>query len=219
MMGTGLIFAFIGGILLGVLSSKKPYSKTDNLTTITSLIGYSLPVFWSAQLLLLAFAIYLGWFPVGGMRDLVHEYTGIYAILDLLKHLTLPALVIGVYQLAIYTRLTRSSMLDVLHEDYIMTARSKGLPERTVLFKHALRNALLPVVTVMSMNLGIMFAGAVLTETVFAWPGVGRLTYDAIFARDYPVIMGTFVVVSIMVIIVNLITDIVYSVLDPRVRG
>ena len=113
LMGTGLVFAFIGGILLGVLSAKKPYSKTDNLTTISSLIGYSLPVFLSAQLLLLIFAIHFGWFPVGGMRDLVQDYTGLYALLDLLKHLALPALVIGVYQLAIYTRLTRASMLDI----------------------------------------------------------------------------------------------------------
>ena len=190
----------------------------DNATMTLSLLGYSLPVFWLAQILLLVFAVRLGWFPVQGIVSVREELTGLRYVVDIAHHLILPAVALGLLHLALITRLTRASMLEVLRQDYITTAWSKGLDQSTVLYRHALRNALLPVVTIIGLNLGAMLTGAVLTETVFGWPGLGRLMYDAISSRDYPVLMGNFVVISISVIAANLITDITYGLLDPRIR-
>lgn len=216
--GAAFIFATLLGITLGVLSARKPYSLTDNLSTLFSLVGYSLPHFFSAMLLILFFSVWLGWFPVGGMSSLRGDLTGIAGIWDLLRHLALPALNFGTWSLAAYFRLTRASMLEVLRKDFITTAKAKGLRERTVLFKHALRNAMRPIVTHMGVELGVLFAGAVMTETVFGWPGMGRLTYEAILYRDYPLLMGIFFFASVMVILGSLIADIVNALLDPRVR-
>jgi peptide/nickel transport system permease protein len=152
------------------------------------------------------------------MESLRESYTGVARGLDILHHLVLPAFTLGLGYLAVDVRFTRASMIEVMSQDYIRTARAKGLSEQAVFYKHALRNALIPLVTITGLNFGFLLAGAVLTETVFAWPGLGRLMYDSIYARDYPVLMGMFVVISMMVIVVNLITDIVYSVLDPRIR-
>jgi peptide/nickel transport system permease protein len=218
LMSTALVVCSAVGIALGVISSKSPYSIKDNITTAVSILGYSLPVFWLAQILLLIFAVRLDWFPVQGIRSLREELIGIPYVLDMAHHLVLPAFALGMFHLALVSRLTRASMLEVLRQDFITTAWSKGLDENTVFYRHALRNALLPVVTVIGLNLGVMLTGAVLTESVFAWPGLGRLMYDAISSRDYPVLMGNFIVVSISVIAWNLVTDVVYGFLDPRIR-
>lgn len=218
LMISGMTFGLIMGVILGVLSSRKPYSKADNVITSGALIFYSVPNFWLAQMLLLALALYLDLFPASGMITGRYPLTGFAYIADVLHHLILPALTIGMFQLAIATRLTRASMLEVLRSDFITEARAKGLGERKVLLKHALRNALLPVVTMTGMNIAFIFGGAVLTETVYGWPGMGRLMYDSIYRRDYPVLMGIFVLVSSMVIIAQLITDILYAWLDPRIR-
>jgi len=218
LMGLALLFSTTFGVLMGVISSKNPYSLTDNVTTTLSLVGYSIPVFWMGQVLLLVFALNLSWFPLGGIKNLRFEYMGFRATLDVLHHLALPSMALGIIYAALVARLERASMLEVLGQDYIVTARAKGLKESSVLYKHALRNALLPVVTIVGLTMGFVLSGAVLTETVFGLPGLGTLIKDAIYQRDYPVLMGAFVFSSIFTISANLMTDIVYSFLDPRIR-
>ncbi len=217
LMGSGFVVATAAGILLGAIASQRAYSYGDHLATFLALAGYSMPVFWLGQLLLITFSLNLGWFPAQGMTSLRLRATGTNALLDLLHHLVLPATTYAVYHLTLVFRLTRGKMQEVLKEDYIITARAKGLEERRVVYKHGLRNALLPVITVLGINFGFMLAGSVLVETVFAWPGMGRLMYEGILSRDYPVLMGVFTIVSVMVIIANIVTDVVYSFVDPRV--
>jgi peptide/nickel transport system permease protein len=217
LMGVALIIATVMGVVLGVLSSKKPYSLFDNAVTSASLAGYSIPIFWLGQILMLLFVLWLPWFPAGGMTSVREGYVGLAYVVDVLHHLILPAFALSAWYLAIISRLTRSSMLEVLREDYIVLARSKGLDERTVLYKHALRNALLPIITFVGMTVGLMLGGAVLTETVFGWPGLGRLMYSSISSRDYPVLLGLLLFISATVILVNLATDIVYALNDPRI--
>jgi ABC-type dipeptide/oligopeptide/nickel transport system permease component len=217
LMGSALIFASIFGILLGAIAAQRPYGLADNVATISALIGYSMPVFWLGQLLLLVFAFHLNWLPTQGMFTLRVPSVGWARILDLLKHLILPAVTYGVFHLTLIFRLTRVKMQDVLAEDYVTTARAKGVHEHRVVYSHALRNAMLPIVTIIGLNFAFMMAGSVLTETVFAWPGMGRLMYEAVSSRDYPVLLGLFYIISIMVILVNITTDIIYAFIDPRV--
>jgi peptide/nickel transport system permease protein len=167
---------------------------------------------------MLVFSLELDWLPSQGMRSLRYDLTGLAAFLDLLQHLALPALTLTIFNLALIARVTRASMVGALGMDYVTFARSKGLPERTVLWRHALKNAVLPVITIIGLNIRTLIAGAVLTETVFAWPGIGRLTYDAILARDYPVLMGILLLIGLSVVIGNILTDLAYAWLDPRVR-
>lgn len=210
---------FIGlGVVLGIVAARRPGSGVDLLLSGVALFGWSVPVFWLGQLLIIATALKLGWFPTQGMLNLRRSAQGLGLVVDVLWHLVLPATVLGMRFLALATRMTRSSMIQTLRLDYVTTARSKGLPERTVLARHALPNALLPVITIVGMNIGTMLSGSVLVEVVFAWPGMGRLLYDGVLARDYPLIIGITLVVSIAVVLVNLITDIVYAVVDPRIR-
>lgn len=216
--GSGLLFALLMGTLLGIMSASKPSSLRSGLFAVVSVGGYAIPVFWLAQMLVLFFALNLGWLPVSGFKTLRQDLTGIEYIVDVLRHLILPALALGINQLALIARLTRSSMLEVLRQDYILTARSKGLSHVKIVYWHALRNALLPVVTITGMQLGFLLSGAVLTETIFSWPGVGRLMYNSLLSRDYPVIMGIFNLISISVIVANLVTDIIYAYLDPRIQ-
>ena len=218
LMSTGMFFGILFGILAGVISSKKVHSLVDNITTVGTLMVYSMPAFWLAQMLVLFFAIYLHWLPSVGMITLRVDLTGIDYVIDLAKHLILPAMALGVGQLALMMRLTRSGMLRVMKEDYIITAKAKGLPENTVIYKHAFRNALLPLITMIGHQIGFMITGAVLTEAVFSWPGMGRLLTTALQSRDYPVIMGILLVVSVTVVISNLVTDVLYASLDPRVK-
>jgi peptide/nickel transport system permease protein len=216
MLPSLLIFTVLG-VALGVFVATRPFSATDNTVSVLAVLGYSIPVFVLGQLLLLIFSYWLGWFPAQGMRNFRAPSSGIGAFLDLLSHLALPMIVLGTRYLAVNARFARASMIEALGQDYVTSARAQGLPERQVRL-HALRNALLPVVTMLGINFSNILTGTVLIEIVFGWPGLGRLMYDAIFGRDYPLLMGLFVVVSIGVVIVNALTDIVYSLVDPRVR-
>jgi peptide/nickel transport system permease protein len=218
LMGSQYILSAFFGILLGVLSSRKPNSFLDNSVTVFSLAGYAIPIFWLGQMFILILGYRFECFPLQGMVNLRQMYSGFAYVLDVAYHLALPVLTLTLFNMSLIVRLTRGSMLQVLGQEYIRVARSKGLSERTVLMKHALRNALLPVVTVIGLNFRTLIAGAVLTETVFAWPGLGRLTFDAIHARDYPLLMGMLVFTCILVIIGNLLTDLIYSLIDPRIR-
>jgi peptide/nickel transport system permease protein len=177
-----------------------------------------MPAFWLAQMLLIGLAVIFPIFPAGGMTSLRVSLTGGEHIVDILWHMVLPVVTLFLVYVAEQFRFTRGSMLEILSQDYVTTARCKGVSERLVLFKHALRNALLPLVTVTGLRMGNVFTGAVLVEIVYGWPGVGRLMYDSVFARDYPVILGCFVFISIFVIIGAFITDILYATLDPRIR-
>lgn len=215
---SGLTVATVLGIWLGAVAARHADRPLDHLISSGTLIGYSMPAFWLGQVLLIVFAGQLGIFPVQGMTTARGGYTGLGAVLDVAWHLVLPAVTLGLLQLALVTRLTRTTLLEVLAEDYVRTARAKGLRPRVVLYRHALRNALLPVVTVVGGHIGTLLAGAVLTEIIFAWPGLGRLIYDATLNRDYPLLMSLFLVVSASVILVNLATDLLYAALDPRVR-
>lgn len=216
LLGTAQILIILIGVLLGVVSSKKPFGKVDILSTIAALVTYSMPVFWLGILLILVFSLRLGLFPSSGIST--YGLTGINYVIDLLRHLALPALTIALGYSALYFRLTRTNMLEVLEEDYIRTARSKGASERSVFYKHALRNAMLPIVTQIGTDLGLLVSGAVLTETVFGWPGIGKLCYDAMVQRDYPVIYAVFLVSTISVVIFTFITDIILAYIDPRIR-
>jgi len=213
-----LLLAVVLGVTLGVLGASKPYSLLDSSVTIIALTGYAMPAFWLAQMLLICLAVFYPIFPAGGMTSVRVTLTGGQYIADVLWHMVLPVVTLFLVYVAEQFRFTRGSMLEVLSQDYITTARCKGLSERLVLFKHALKNALLPLVTVTGLRMGNVFTGAVLVEIVYGWPGVGRLMYDSVFARDYPVILGCFVFISIFVIIGAFITDLVYAVLDPRIR-
>ena len=218
LMLTQLTMSAVIGILLGVKAATKPYSKTDNIITSLSLLGYSIPVFWIGMMGILIFSIRLDLLPATGMISIEKGLEGIPYLIDLIRHLTLPCLCLTIMNLALIYRLTRSEMLEVLKQDYIVTARSLGMPERTIVYNNALKNALLPVMTVIGMQFGFMFAGAILTETIFAWPGLGTLIQQSIKWRDYPLLMGLLVFVSLFVIIANLITDILYAYIDPRIR-
>jgi len=214
LLGTAFVFSILIGIFLGIIASKKPYSLTDNITSFLSLILYSLPTFWLGMIFILIFSVHLKIFPTSGIMSV----KGGSSIFDRLLHMFLPSSVITIYWLALYTRITRGSMLETLKKDYILTAWAKGCSERIVLFKHALRNALLPIITVIGLRFRVLFTGSVTLETVFAWPGIGRLMYDAIIDMDYPILMGGFIIVSIIVVLANLVTDIIYTILDPRIR-
>lgn len=215
---TATVLSLLAGTLVGVASACRPYSMLDMILSSASLFAWALPIFWLAQLLMLVFAIWLGWFPTGGFMSLREEYHGVRRLLDIAHHVFLPALTVFLLRLAVTARLARASMIEVLRENYITTARAKGLGEARVIGAHALKNAIRPVLTTTGTGFGTLIAGTVLTETVFSYPGLGRLMYDAILARDHPLLLGLFIFVSFFIVIVNLLTDVVYSVVDPRVR-
>ena len=214
---SAILMASVGGVLLGVEAARRENSFYDRLFNTFALLGHSFPSFSIGHLLLLFFALYLGLFPAQGFVSANQTLTGINYFLDMLAHLALPALTLAVVQIAQIMRLTRSQMLNVLSENFIITARAKGVSERRILYGHALRNALLPVVTIIGSDLGMLLSGAVLTETVFAYPGLGRLTLEVLAARDYPVLMGLFLLISISVAVINFLTDITYPLIDPRI--
>jgi len=216
--GVALILSIIIAIPLGVISATRQYSIFDYLATFVAFIGLSIPAFFFALLMIKVFAVDLKWFPVSGMRTLASGYTGFKEFLDLIHHLVLPVLVLSFIQMATFMRYTRTALLEVIKQDYIRTARAKGLSERVVIYKHALRNALIPVVTIISLSLGRVISGAVLTETIFVWPGMGTLIYQAVMNRDYPVIMDATMILALMIVLANLFADIAYALVDPRIR-
>jgi peptide/nickel transport system permease protein len=205
------------GTLLGAYSARHYPSKIDNAVTAFSLSLYAVPIFWSGLLLILVFAVWLRWLPASGMFSLTAPSEGIGRFLDIARHMALPTTALFLYSLPTYVRLTRASVIEIMREDFITTARAIGYSENVVFFRHALRNALLPAVTVAGLSLSFVFAGALLTETVFGWPGMGRLMYEGVLKRDYPVLMGVFLVTSALVLIVGILTDLIYAALDPRV--
>ena len=215
---SAVLLAFVVGTTLGVLSSRKPNGLLSQAITVLSMVGFAAPVFWTGIMLVILFASVLPILPVSGMRGAASTGAGWADVLDVLHHLVLPALTLSLVYLAQYSRLSRSAMLDVLGADYIRTARAKGLAERTVLYKHALRNALLPVVTVLGLQFGNVLAGAIVVETVFNWPGLGRLAFDSVLRRDYPTILGVLLFSSIVVIVMNAMTDLCYRLIDPRIK-
>ncbi|KWT66972.1 MULTISPECIES: ABC transporter permease [unclassified Variovorax] len=216
---SAVLLAFVVGTALGVLSSRKPNGALSQFITVLSMVGFAAPVFWVGIMLVILFASILPILPVSGMRAADSSGGGIADVLDVLHHLVLPTVTLGLVYLAQYSRLARSSMLDVLGADFIRTARAKGLAERVVLYKHALRNALLPVVTVLGLQFGNVLAGAILVETVFNWPGLGRLAFDSVLRRDYPTILGVLLFSSIVVVVMNQITDLCYRLIDPRIKS
>jgi peptide/nickel transport system permease protein len=217
---TALIGAILVGTLMGVLASRRPDSLFSGVVTVFSLIGYAMPVFWTGILLVILFGKVWPIMPIAGMRDVRLAGTGSWAqMLDVLHHLVLPAVTLGLIYLAQYSRLARASMLEVLGSDYIRTARAKGLGDGAVTFKHALRNAMMPLVTIAGLQFGNLISGAVLVETVFSWPGLGTLALDAILGRDYPTLLGVLTFSAMLVIVANLITDLSYRWIDPRLRG
>ncbi len=196
--------ACLFGIPAGIISAVRPYTWMDYLATSMALFGISMPVFWLGLMLVILFSVVLQWLPAGG--------TGSW------KHVVLPSLTLASFVVAFITRMTRASMMEALSQDYVTTARSKGLPEEVVIIKHALKNALIPIITVVGLQFGLLLGGAVLTETVFAWPGLGRLIVDSILARDYPVIQGAILIFALLYIGVNLLVDLLYAWVDPRIR-
>ena len=227
-----IVFALLLGLPAGILAAVRRNSIFDHGVMATSLTGYSMPIFWWGLLLILFFSVQLGWTPVSGrisVQYFVEPETG-FLLIDALRagdtgafrsalhHLILPAIVLGTVPLAVIARMTRSAMLEVLGEDYIRTARAKGLSRLRVVGLHALRNALIPVVTVIGLQVGVLFTGAILTETIFSWPGVGKWLIEAIGRRDYPVLQGGMLLLGGIVMLVNLLVDLTYGVINPRIR-
>ncbi|OGS33219.1 MAG: diguanylate cyclase [Elusimicrobia bacterium RIFOXYC2_FULL_34_12] len=214
-----IILIFAIAIPIGVFSAVKKDTIFDKITTVTVFLGFSIPTFWLAILLMILFGVQLGWLPITGFRSInFDELTFIGKTFDILKHLILPVFVSAFTGLAGLSRYTKSSMLEVLHQDYVRTARAKGLPEKAVIFKHALRNALIPIVTIVGLTVPDLIGGSFIFETIFAWPGMGRLGYEAIMSRDYPVIMCVGTIVAVLTLIGNLLADIAYAYVDPRIR-
>lgn len=227
-----IILASFFGILIGVISAVKKNSIIDNAGMFLALIGVSVPIFWLGILLILLFSGILHWLPSNGRINPILQpihVTGLYLIdslmtgdmdtfVDALRHIILPASALAMYSMAIITRMTRSSMLDTLQQDYIRTARAKGISEGKVVYKHALRNGLIPIVTVIGLQLGSLLGGAVLTETVFSWPGIGAYTVECILKSDFPVVQGVVLLVATIFVLMNLLVDVIYAFLDPRIK-
>ena len=212
------IVSIFFGVMFGVIAARKPNGITSHFVTMLSLVGYAAPVFWTGIMLIILFASIVPIFPIGNMVDVSIEREGFAYIMDVLHHLVLPTIALSSIFLALYSRLARASMMDVLGSDYVRTAQAKGLSEFQVVFKHALRNALLPVVTTAGLVFSGIVSGAVLVESVFSWPGLGTLAIQAIVARDTPTILGILFFSSLVVVVANLVTDMVYRTIDPRIK-
>jgi peptide/nickel transport system permease protein len=227
-----MLVAILVGVPVGVISAVKQYSLLDKFTSVLALTGISMPIFWLAMILIVIFFVNLGWLPFPGRLSTGYAVTSITGLVlvdslltlnfaafwDGLKHLILPAIALGTIPMAVIMRMTRSSMLEVMGEDYVRTARAKGVVPWRVIFKHALRNAMLPTVTVIGLQAGLLMGGAVITETIFSWPGVGQIAYDSVNRRDYAMIQGVVLYGATLFVLVNLLVDVLYAVLDPRVR-
>lgn len=211
--GLSLVAALLIAIPAGILSATRQYSVFDHIVTTLAYVGRSMPVYFSGLLLIIVFSIWLRWLPSGGMHTLGKELS----IIDGLRHLALPLLSLSTLIAAKYVRFLRTSMLEVIHLDYIRTAAAKGLRERVIIFKHAFRNAAIPLVTVVAVDLPVLFAGALFTETIYSWPGMGRLFVDAATRFDYSVVMGIVAAIAFLVVLSNLLADVVYAILDPRI--
>lgn len=216
--GSALLLAAVLAVPIGVISAVKRYTWVDYLLSVLALVGISIPIFWLALLFLQVFAFQLDWVPASGMRNVREQLTGAQGVLDVLHHMILPTVVLSFAQLASWSRYQRSSLIDILGQDYIRTARSKGLSERRVLMVHALKNSLLPMITIAGISVPSVVTGAYITETIFSWPGIGRLGVTAISGRDYPVIMAVTLLSALLIIGSNLLADVAYAWVDPRIR-
>ncbi len=214
--GSALLVAIVIGTIMGTASARSRGGWADIAIGSTAMLCYAMPVFWVGLVLVLVFSVGLGWFPAFGMTSLIPEQ-GAARVLDILHHLALPALTLALLHLAVYVRLSRSSTLEVLDREFVRTAYAKGLTDRQVMRRHVLRNSILPTVTMAGLQIGHLFGGAVVVETVFAWPGIGRLAFDALLQRDYAVILGVFFVSSVIVVLANLATDVALRLVDPRI--
>lgn len=227
-----MILAIIIGTFAGIISASRQYSTLDYTFMGLALFGVSMPVFWLGIMLMMIFGVYLRWLPISGRINILipfHHITGFYlldsiitgnfaALISVLRYLILPSIALATIPMATIARVSRSSMLEVLRQDFIRTERAKGLSERVVIYKHAVRNAMIPVITVIGLNFGLLLAGAILTETVFSWPGIGKYVVNAVRMRDYPAVQGCILFFAFMFVIVNLITDIIYVYIDPRIH-
>ncbi len=230
---TGLLWAVLLGVPMGIIASVKKNSAFDYVTMSGALIGYSMPIFWWGLILIMWFSVGLGLTPVSGRIDVLFEVPNVtgFLLIDTLlnnnfsafisavRHLILPSIVLGTIPLAVIARMTRSSMLEILSEDYVRTARAKGLTESRVIFIHGLRNALIPVVTVIGLMFGTIITGAILTETIFSWPGIGKWLVNSVTSRDYPVVQGGILIIAGFIVIINITVDFVYTLVNPKVRG
>ena len=215
---TAQLLAIFVGVMLGVIAARRPNGLTSHFVTLLALFGYAAPVFWTGIMLLISFSLWIQWFPAGGMQDVTLDGGTFTRILDVAHHMVLPVITLASIFLALYSRLCRASMLEVLGSDYIRTAKAKGLSETQIVMKHALKNSLSPVVTLAGLQFSAVVSGAVLVETVFSWPGLGTLALQSITARDTPTILGILFFSSLVVVVVNLVTDLVLRMIDPRIR-
>ena len=214
LMLTSYLLAAIVAIPIGIFSAVYRYSIFDYFVTIFAFMGVAIPSFWFAVMMQLIFSVHLGWLPSAGMATIGLEYS----LIDRLRHMIMPVFVLALINMASWSRYMRSSMLEVVSQDYVRTARAKGLSQRAVIYKHALKNALIPVATIMGLDLPVFFGGAALTETIFAWPGMGQLFVESVFSRDYPILMGVLMLTAVLVVIGNLVADLTYGLLDPRIQ-
>ncbi|WP_117195831.1 ABC transporter permease [Rhizobium terrae] len=217
---SAFFLSLIGGVLFGAFAGRRHGTWADLAVSLISLLFYATPVFWLGLMLVLVFSIQLDWLPAFGYANIrASSFGPIEYALDVAKHLILPVVTLSAIYMAVYTRLMRSSLIEVSHEDHVRTARAKGLNEGQILRRHMLRNAAVPVVTFAGLQAGALIGGAVVVETVFSWPGIGRLTFDAVTARDYPVLLGLFLMMSVLVIATNHLTDVLHRIIDPRIKG
>ena len=215
---TAQFLALIVGVFLGVYSAQRPNGLSSHFVSFFALFGYSAPVFWSGLLLLIGFSLHIQWFPVAGMRDVTIEGNFLEETMDIIRHMVLPVITLASIFLALYSRLSRATMMEVLGSDYIRTAKSKGLTDREIIYKHALKNSLSPVITLAGLQFSAVVSGAILVESVFSWPGLGTLAFESIIARDTPTILGILFFSALVVIVGNLLTDLALRLVDPRVR-
>ena len=215
---TAQFLALIVGVFLGVYSAQRPNGLSSHFVSFFALFGYSAPVFWSGLLLLIGFSLHIQWFPVAGMRDVTIEGNFFEETIDVIRHMVLPVITLASIFLALYSRLSRATMMEVLGSDYIRTAKSKGLTDREIIYKHALKNSLSPVITLAGLQFSAVVSGAILVESVFSWPGLGTLAFESIIARDTPTILGILFFSALVVIVGNLLTDLTLRLVDPRVR-
>ncbi|MDO9711454.1 ABC transporter permease [Paracraurococcus lichenis] len=218
LLGSSLVVALAVGVSLGWVAARGRGGWADRAVSLVTTIGFATPLFWVGLMMIVLFAVELRWLPTGGIYDADADLTGMAFLLDVARHLVMPVMTLAIFYVAIYARLSRAAVLEVEQLDFVRTARAKGLSRRRIALAHVLRNALLPVVTMTGLQLGTLLSGALVVETVFAWPGMGRLTFDAVNQRDLNLLLGILFCTSLLVILVNLATDLVYALLDPRIE-
>jgi peptide/nickel transport system permease protein len=218
LMGTTLVISIGVGSLLGVLSASRVHGWRDSIISVLAIIAYATPLFWIGLMLILLFSIHLGWFPSSGMEDVAAFNEGWARVKDIAWHLVLPAITLSLFYLAAYTRLMRATVIDQYGMDYVLTAYAKGLNEQQIMRRHILRNAILPIITLAGIQIGALLGGSVVVESVFGWPGLGLLAYEALFARDYNLLLGIFFFSACLVVVINLFVDILYTFIDPRIE-